>query len=337
MLGRRYPRITFEAALRDMASTRAKDRVFGAEQLGHPESLPGRVNADEPVTRDEQARATEALRRALGDTESEVRYAAAFSLAELGDIEAVPLLLERLGDGNARARQAAAIALGRLKDRRALERLREELRDGPPDLRYQAAMSLAEIAPDEVLDDLITAIADEDAEVREAVAAALGQVGQARAAGWLGGLLEDARPDTRFEAAFALARLGDRRAVPALLAFLTDKRRVMDVLEALLLVPDERARGPLEALERKWMTAPVVKVRIAAVLAALGDPRSRAWLCERLERGRMEIRGMAVHVLGEMAGPWARAALETFRASPASVPFREAVDEALMRAKGEPA
>jgi hypothetical protein len=127
--------ITFEAAIRDLASRNAKSRAAAAHALG------------DVVDPTEKRRAVEALIAALEDDRPEVRAEACSSLGELGEAAAVPGLIKRLDDGSEPVRQNAAIALGSL---RALaidgfEPLALALREGPADLRFQAATSIAEI------------------------------------------------------------------------------------------------------------------------------------------------------------------------------------------------
>jgi HEAT repeat protein len=127
--------ITFEAALRDIASSNSKARAAAAHALG---------DVTDPV---EKRRASDALVRALDDDSPQVRMEACASLGDLGEAGTLTHLVKRLADGAAPVRQNAAIALGTIRHPDGFEPLAEALRDGPADLRFQAATSLAEIDP----------------------------------------------------------------------------------------------------------------------------------------------------------------------------------------------
>src|SRR5438105_5025515 len=93
--------ITFDAALADLRERKAEVRVRAAVALG---------------TCDDQDRAEgcAALRAALRDSAGQVRAAAAAALGELGDAQAIGVLLTQVSDGDPQAREAAVMALGEI-------------------------------------------------------------------------------------------------------------------------------------------------------------------------------------------------------------------------------
>ncbi|HEY3354591.1 MAG TPA: HEAT repeat domain-containing protein [Polyangia bacterium] len=315
--------ITAAAALRDLTHAEPRVREQAAAALGYAPAA-------------ERESAVAALRRALADDNGAVRYAAALSLGELEDRGAFEALRDQLEDGDPMARQAAAIALGRIGEPRAFEPLAQALAQGPPEVRYQAVASLAEIDSGRAYDLLVGALADDDADVRGSAAAALGDHGDPRARDALADLLTETHATCRFEAAFALARFGDRRATPALLGFLGDRDFALTALEGLTLLRDPAALDPALRLARKLFAQPVVKVRAAAVVAALGDAEGRDLLHKAVTHRREEVRALAIQTLGEIADEWATSELRALRRSADGEELREMIDDAMARAlRGE--
>src|SRR5688572_23816004 len=91
--------ITFEAALRDLASKDGRVRAAAADALG---DLP------DDVAESDRVRARTALIGGLSDARFEVRVTAALALGTLGGDDAIPGLLGALRDDNSEVRQAAA-------------------------------------------------------------------------------------------------------------------------------------------------------------------------------------------------------------------------------------
>lgn len=296
MLFRRGLSISFEAALRDLASENVRVRVAAADALG-----------DVPDGEDRPAAAA-ALARALDDPRFEVRRSATLSLGELGPLAPVDALAARLTDDHPEVRQAAAIALGRLGDERGFAPLERALEDGPPDVRFQAAPSLVEIDAERAYEPLVKAIHDGDAEVRGSVATALAVIGDRRAAGWIAELLDDSREGTRFEAACALARLGDARGVDTLIPYVDrDPERAYHAIESLESLRAERAAPILAKVARKLLAAAHIRVRAAGALLLI-DPAhadaawARAFLDKSARSRRPEIKGLAEEALARLAG-----------------------------------
>jgi HEAT repeat protein len=89
----------------------------------------------------------------LKDMVSAVRWLAALSLGEIGDVAAVPALADSLSDANPIVRMAAALALGRLRSPAAMAQLAAAQEDTSADVRRVAAWALEECAgrPNEAL------------------------------------------------------------------------------------------------------------------------------------------------------------------------------------------
>jgi len=327
------PTITFEAALRDVASGSPRARALAAHALG------------EVTAPDDKPRAAGALIAALDDGRAEVRAEACAALGEIGMASAVPGLIKRLDDGDPAVRQCAAIALGTLRHPDAWEPLVTALREGAPDLRFQAVSSLAELDPPRSYDVLVGALGDHDPQVLSAIALALGAIGDGRAAGHLAGLLEHADRGVRFDAAYALADLDDARGRDALGAALDDPERGWDAacaLEALGAEADADALARVLDARRKPAAPPQVMLRAAGALLAIAPAHARADAAQRvllagLTLRKPELRGLAIEELAKVGGAWACDALARRRGGRKGKDFVDVIDQALaaIRARSE--
>jgi HEAT repeat protein len=158
-----------------------------------------------------EARAVEPLIARLYDQDTNVCWAAAEALGEMGH-PAVDLLIERLSRARVTERPAACGALGRLGDARA-------------------------VAP------LVARLSDADRELREAAAEALKPLGQGRFANALLGAW-DGREDA-FDSLAALAGEGDLRAVDPMVARLEDRVAAVRMVAGQALKRMSKALKPL--------------------------------------------------------------------------------------------
>jgi len=334
--------ITFDAAMRDLATGSPKARVLAAHALGD--------------ARGERERAREALIRALGDDVAEVRSEAASSLGALGaaeepegvgDAAVVAPLAARLTDGDAQVRQNAAIALGTLRHPDGFAALATALREAPADTRYQAATSLAEVDAAAAYEPLVAALQDPDAQVLSAVALAMGAIGDPRGVDHLARLLEHREPGVRFDAAYALAELGDGRgrAVLASAVLDPDPARAWDAacaLEWLGTADDARALAGL--LGRRKVDPSTVLRAAGAILriaarATLPDDVvgvARRTLLAGLGARKIPLRGLAVQELATSGGGWAIPPLEQLRATRRGRQVSDEIDDALRLLKERP-
>jgi len=272
--------------------------------------------------------AVPALMEALKNWDWQVRWAAAWALGKIGDLQAVPALMEALKDEDKDVRQTAAEALGKIGVP-AVPALMEALKDEDWRVRQAAARALGEIGDPQALPALIQALKDE--YVREAVEEALGKIGvpavpaliQAlkddeyvrwAAVGALGKIgvpavpalmeaLKDKDKDVRKAAAGALRKIGDRQALPALLEALKDEDwRVRWAAAGALGEIGDRQAVPalLEALkDEDW------RVRQAAgALGEIGDPQAVPALMEALKDSggwvRQEVAEVAAEALSKL-------------------------------------
>jgi HEAT repeat protein len=316
--------ITLEAALRDLSSRSPKVRAAAAHALG---------DVLDPT---ERARAVAALLEVITDPQAPVRVEAVLSLGDLESEAAVEPLIGRLTDLAPVVRQSAAVALGRLGFSSALEALAEALADGPPDLRVQAATSLAEIDPQRAYEPLVAALRDGDGEVAGAAAVALGAIGDRRAADHLAGLLDHAHPRARFDAGYALAELGDARGQPVLLAFVEDKHMGWDAIDGLRRIGDARAADALAPLLARVLLPWPTKLRVAAAVLALAPEHAAADQARRalvagLGRRKLDERGLAVQLCGEVGGDWAVEPLRALARGRGGRHLSDEIDEVLER------
>ncbi len=316
--------ITFDAALRDLASGSPKARASAAHALG---------NLSDPT---EKRRAVDALVRALDDDRPEVRAEACASLGDLGEPVPLPQLVKRLSDGVAAVRQNAAIALGTLAVAEGFEPLAEALREGPADLRFQAATSLAEIDPARAFDHVVAALDDRDPQVVGAAALSVGAIAselhdaalRTRAIAALTPHLVHTDPNARFDIAYALADLGDSSGRAELAAKTTDPERAWDAVSALARID--------AATELAATIADNKTPHEAAVLAAgrllVRDPDhalARSVVVEGLTSRKGHVRGIAIEQLTEAGGTWAKTPLEKLARSGKGADLLEAIAGAL--------
>lgn len=316
--------ITIEAALRDLATGSPKARVIAAHALG---------SVTDPV---EKRRAVDALIRALGDDQPDVRAEVCATLGELGDPGATHALIKRLADGVAVVRQNAAIALGSLASPAGFAPLAEALHDGPADLRFQAATSLAEIDPARAFDHVVAALEDRDPHVVAAAALSVGAIASelgelaSQAMTALVPSLEHADRAARFDVAYALAELGDDSGRAVLAAALVDPERSWDAVIALSKVG---AIAELEgAINASTLPREAATLAAGRVLARIPDHlRARQVLIDALAARAQHIRGIAIEQLAEVGGSWSVVPLERLARSRKGATLREAIASALDR------
>jgi len=157
---------------------------------------------------------------ALNDSDSYVRRKAANALAEIGNPQAVEILIAALNDSRGIVR--LYMKVGKIGDAKAVNGLFAALHDSDRYVRWKVAEALAEIGNPQAVEGLIAALNDSDRYVRWKVAEALGKIGDAKAVDGLIAALNDSDSDVRRNAAEALGKIGDAKAVDALIAALND-------------------------------------------------------------------------------------------------------------------
>jgi len=180
------------------------------------------------------------------DRDRWVRIEAAVILGARGDTAALPALTALLDDANSDVRLAAARSLARLGDPGGIKHLQHLARAKPddglafrllarldPDQHMAALLThLKHAVDDEELDEiaacldpcerdktvppLVEACADDSTYLRANAAALLGRLKAHQAVGTLAGLIEDPSWEVRTQAASALGALGTKTALPPL-------------------------------------------------------------------------------------------------------------------------
>jgi len=187
--------------------------------------------------------AIEPLIEALNDKDWNVRQYAASILGNIGNVQAVGPLIEVLGNKNEQetVRGAAAEALGKLSDTRAIEPLIAALRDENSGVRYAAAEALGTLGDTRAAEPLIAALQDGDFGVRASAAEALGKLSEIRAVEPLIGALKDEYPSVRYAAAEALGNIKDERAIWPLIGALRNESEYVKqcITEALQKITNQ--------------------------------------------------------------------------------------------------
>ena len=154
---------------------------------------------------------------------------AAYSLGEIGDIEAVEPLIELLKDEDGEVVRLTVIALGLLKDPRATEPICEVMdrddanirHEDNPDIRQEAVYALGEIGDPGCIDTLLDLLADK--ELGYSAAAILGNFGSEQVFGKLTKMLASRNPTIRTNAIIALESTQDPASVPFMIKMLNDR------------------------------------------------------------------------------------------------------------------
>ncbi|HSB46542.1 MAG TPA: HEAT repeat domain-containing protein [Candidatus Bilamarchaeum sp.] len=183
----------------------------------------------------------DALIRALGDRRENVRMNAAKALGRIGDVRAVPGLIDIVSrDGDEYARMAAAEALGNIGDVRALPALIDRVSGrGGSETGWRsiaaAAEALGRLRDGSAAPALRAALASESEVVRMAAATSLGILGDRPSVPALGRVLaSDTYPSLRAAAALALGRIGGREAEAELRGSSDSNRSVRTAVERAL-------------------------------------------------------------------------------------------------------
>lgn len=169
------------------------DAVVALSALRSPAAVPALTSAlRDPSRRVRAAAATGLAAAAASDALSTladslqrekdvyVRKAIVYSLGDLRDRRATPILDAALNDKNAEVRGAAAHALSQYADPSAVARLIKSLSDGDAFVRSRAAAALgtnAKYAQSAVPALIVLLSLDEDSEVKRQIAGALGAIG----------------------------------------------------------------------------------------------------------------------------------------------------------------
>ncbi|MBK7399113.1 MAG: HEAT repeat domain-containing protein [Myxococcales bacterium] len=216
-------------------------------------------------------------KKALVDSEVEVRLAGAGSAARLGLDDVEPLLLPWLTDADSRLREGACLFFARVPRPKLVKVLARSLGDTDPKVRLAAVAALGASGSIEAVAPLLARLDDPVSKVRVAVARALGRLGDKRAVTPLVSKIQDEGSDVRQTVARSLGELGDPKAAPALVIALKDPALEVRI-EALGSLGRLRDAGsvpsiaPLALEPNKKAGAADVRRAALAALGRIGTP-----------------------------------------------------------------
>jgi len=258
-------------------------KEVGARQQGRAAQLVKRCWKTSDAASDARARAAvvDALIQALADSDERVRWLAAMSLEEIGDVRAMEPLMRALRDSDEWVYVGAAMALGKM-GAPAVEPLIQALGDSDKRIRWEAVLALGRIGDPRALEPLIGALGDPDATVRWRAAEALGEIGDVRVIEPLIGVLGDPDATVRWRVPWVLGKIGDPRAVEPLVQALRDQdvRVRSGAVWALEEIGDARALPELERVAREDAGVSLLGRRVAD-LAREAAERIREQMAEQ--------------------------------------------------------
>jgi len=222
------------------------------------------------------------LLEALQDQSIYVRSNIAFILGKIGDVSAVPRLIDALqNEKEAYVRPSVVKALGKIGDTTAIPALRDALlKDPSDDTRVLAIEALGELNDSAVAGELLQYLQD-DTEARQvhvASALVLGQLGAKAAVPKLKQLLQnkDEFEDIRESAAEALGLLGDKSVVDYLRELFENENAnsllALRAGEALIRLQGAEAFSFIIEVMKEVSFSNIAPVNIIEMMAAMGEP-----------------------------------------------------------------
>jgi HEAT repeat protein len=345
--------ITLDAALRDIQSRSPRERAMAAHALGDvlaPEDRTRAVSAliralddDRPEVRSEAAlslgdlethAAVEPLIARIQDPVPAVRQSALIALGRLGFSSSFEAVAEALASGPSDVRFQAATSLAEIDPERAGAHLERALEDSDGEVIGAAAVALGAVGRASAADSLARLLETwETPHIRFDIAYALADLGDERAIDILAGFVD--HKDLGWDAIEALGRSKSLRALEPLARVLTEGSvkspndlRAAAVILALIRArneqPDQSEIPPeAEAAKAAEAAADRSPIGVTDLLPAesLAHVETRAQAKEiartRLLAGlrarKLEHRGLAIQLLGEVGGAWAVDELRALR------------------------
>lgn len=272
------------------------------DRLREDDRWKSRAEAAMLLGRSKDFRARKPLTRALEDGHYAVRTAALRSLAHLGDVRAIPAILDLFADEEPFVRIQAEKALDRFPVESARPYLIRALRRHPsPAVRLGAAMRLAESRHPDALEALLDATGDVD-EVSRFAVSAIRALPEKKAVGLFFRGLEHGDYLVQIASLRALADMDVARAA----------ERVVELLDSKVPEVTLAAGKALEALEshldrqRYFVMARRSKndferARALKVLGFIGGEEASRLLLNALDHPDVLVRGAAVSGLSSLA------------------------------------
>lgn len=267
-----------------------------SELLSHPDP---RVRRGALLTGSFSEASRELLCELLSDTDPHVRAAACLGLGHVGDVRAVPNLVERLMGGDAEERVAAAEALGRMPG--------ESLAPLAPCLDRHgeieptiAALGILEAARSSLFEGrVVELLGSEHAAVRRAALRAIA-ASASSSEDHLVRHLDDPEESVRIEVVEMIVRRKSTKALPSLIAMLELEDHLRyHVIRGLGRLHATDAGRPLEALFSRAQA--YERIEIVAALIRIGAPGLLSFLKQRLSEADTEIRRVAADGLARVA------------------------------------
>jgi HEAT repeat protein len=231
---------------------------------------------------------------------SDVRWAVADALGEIGGEQAVPILLDLLKGSSSGTRKFTAMALGKIGDKRADAGLVGALGDKDISVRFEAAKGLGRKGGKQALDIILNALNDHTSHLNWDAAWSLGFIGDKRAVPALARALISQDYNLRWRAAEALGRIGGRMAETTLLTALRgdDDYTRWYVARALSQIGSKRAvKGLFDAMSHENVD---VRINAASSLGLTGGERAIVTLIEAMKDKNYGGRWVAARMLTDI-------------------------------------
>jgi HEAT repeat protein len=230
--------------------------------------------------------AEEMLIKALDHYDPLVRAGAARFAGRAGIKAAADALIKAVGDSNAEVRYASMRALGLMREERAAVTLVEQLKVYPKgEGAWSAIDALARIAQPSSAAVFTERLTDKDPYIRRAAAEGLGRLGHTASISALEtGAGNDPSSTARAAMAFALQKMG-RNYVPRLIEFLDDrdKKVVLQVQDYLIELGPSVEKDLLPSLQEP---EEALRAAVADVLGAIGGNPSLTALQDLKDRNQ---------------------------------------------------
>jgi|GEM_PF-1663726 len=279
-------------------------------ELNSPSLYLGQLHSDDLDTRlqalldldEEQLDALQVkdLEPLLTDEDHAIRQLTLSALAELGDLAAIPLILEATADRDARVVAAATAALREFRTRDAIDPFTAGVAHRAPEVRAAAIVNLRDFRSQRAIPALRAAVEDASALVRREAVVTLSQVADARTSELLLWSFYDQDAGVRQAAVRAVGGVGDAKTLGLVIRALQDVDAEVRRVAASMLVGYPGASAAQFALQRALRDSQPEVVREA--IRSLGKLRAPVaqYLAPFLENESREIRIAAAKALGQI-------------------------------------